>query len=268
MQKSTFLIEPVEAEALLDDNNLVIIDLGKPETYTHHHLPGAVHLNYAHIIKGTLPAPGALPSFEHLQSLINALGITPETHVLVYDDEGNAKACRFLWTLDSISHQHYSLLNGGIHSWVNEGHRLSRKAHRPNPKSGEIKLSDTPQANKEYIKNILDNPATILLDTRTEAEYSGQRGGLRMGHIPGAIHFNWLDAIDRNNNMRFLPDTALNSKFDHLGLRRDKEIITYCQTNLRASHTHRVLKHLGYPNLKGYAGSWAEWGSDVSLPIA
>ena len=253
---------------MLQRDDLVIIDLSQKDVYQRYHLPGAIHLSYQHVIHGQIPAIGELPSTERLQALIDALGITPDTHVLMYDEEGNSKASRFLWTLDVIGHHHYSLLNGGIQSWVNEGHPTSQQAHRPQPKRGKICMTTTPLADKDYIKSILGSDEHILLDSRTEAEYNGRCGGLIKGHIPGAIHFNWLDAIDQNNNMRFYADDRLNEKFEKIGLNKNKEIIAYCRTHYRSSHTYAVLKHLGYPRIKGYAGSWAEWGSDPTLPFA
>jgi thiosulfate/3-mercaptopyruvate sulfurtransferase len=268
MKNPEFVVEPDQVHTLLGKENLLIIDLGKAETYHQQHVPNAINLNYEHIVHGHLPAPGSLPTIDRLRALFDALGLTPDTQVLVYDDEGNGKACRFIWTLDIIGHENYFLLNGGIHSWVNEGHPVSQESIRPQPGHSSLSVTDSPVADKDYILSVLGNPDHVLVDTRTPAEYKGERGGgLRKGHIPGAINFNWLDAIDRNNNMRFRENSILQAHFDGLGIRKDKEIITYCYTHHRAAHTYAVLKHLGYPRVKGYPGSWSEWGSTPDLPI-
>lgn len=268
MQQIKFLIEPIEAASLLKQGKYLIIDLGKAETYGQHHLPGAINLDYKHIIHGMLPAPGGLPSVHRLQALFDAIGLTPDTQVLVYDDEGNGKASRFVWTLDVVGHLHYRLLNGGIHSWINEGYPTEQQANWPQTKRAALAITDASAADKDYVLSILNNDDHILLDTRSLAEYTGERGGgLRKGHIPGAIHFEWIDAIDRGNDLRFFPDEVLQAKFDALGVSKDKEIITYCYTHHRSAHTYAVLKHLGYPKVKGYAGAWSEWGSDPELPI-
>jgi thiosulfate/3-mercaptopyruvate sulfurtransferase len=47
----------------------------------------------------------------------------------------------------------------------------------------------------------------------------------------------------------------------------DKEVIVYCQTHHRSAHTYIVLKALGYPDVKGYPGSWSEWGNLPDTPI-
>lgn len=268
MQTNPFLIEPDQVQTLPGHDDLLIVDLGKAETYQAQHLPGAIHLNYEHIIHGKLPAPGGVPSSDRLHALFNAIGLQADTHVLVYDDEGGGKACRFIWTLDIIGHTHYSLLNGGIHSWVNEGLPVEQSAVRPQPTNSPLQINPSLLADKDYVLSILGSDDHILLDTRTLAEFNGERGGgLRRGHIPGAINFNWLDAIDRSNALRFFPDAKLQARFDALGVSKDKEIITYCYTHHRAAHTYAVLRHLGYPRVRGYAGSWSEWGSIPGLPV-
>ena len=55
--------------------------------------------------------------------------------------------------------------------------------------------------------------------------------------------------------------------FDTLGLTPDKEIVTHCQTHHRSGLTYLIAKALGYPRVKGYAGSWGEWGNHPDTPV-
>ena len=55
--------------------------------------------------------------------------------------------------------------------------------------------------------------------------------------------------------------------YEKLGVTPDKEVIVYCQTHHRSSHTYVILKALGYPRVKGYPGAWSEWGNSPDTPV-
>ena len=67
--------------------------------------------------------------------------------------------------------------------------------------------------------------------------------------------------------MRFKTDEELQGLLTPLGVTPDKEVITHCQTHHRSAHTWLVLKHLGYERIKGYPGSWSDWGNNDELPV-
>ena len=115
---------------------------------------------------------------------------------------------------------------------------------------------------------LVGDPDVVFLDTRTPEEYRGINvRALRGGHIPGAVNFNWLDAIDQARNLRLKPAEDLRRLLEAAGAGPDKEVIAYCQTHHRSSHTYVVLKSLGYPRIKGYPGAWSEWGNLADTPV-
>ena len=59
----------------------------------------------------------------------------------------------------------------------------------------------------------------------------------------------------------------LRNDLDRLGVTPDRQIITYCQTHHRSSLIYVVLKHLGYDKVKGYPGSWSDWGNRQDTPV-
>ena len=112
--KPPLILEANVLEKHLFDPDILVVDMSKPATYSQYHIPGAVHLEYSNIVRINKPVMGLLPDAESLGRVLSSLGITRDTHVIAYDDEGGGKACRLLWTLDVIGHPSFSLLNGGL----------------------------------------------------------------------------------------------------------------------------------------------------------
>jgi thiosulfate/3-mercaptopyruvate sulfurtransferase len=263
------LLEPGQLEKYLHTPDLLIVDLRSSSNYAQGHIPGAVHLDYAKLIRGTPPAMGLLPDMNRLSTVLSTIGLTPDTHVVAYDEEGGGHAGRLLWTLDVLGQRQFSLLNGGIIAWAAEGYPLERRITAPRPSRYQATFANPAAlADKAYILARLGQADLILLDTRSPAEYRGtDRRAARGGHIPGAVNLNWTEAIDRERQLRFQADTLLHGLLEAVGVTPAKEVIVYCQAHHRSAHTYMVLKHLGYPRVRGYAGAWSEWGNDPSLPV-
>ena len=269
MSMLSLLIEPAQLHTHLDEANLLIVDMSNPEDFADEHIPGAVNLPYNSIVKAVPPAGGLLPDEPYLSDVLSAIGLTPEHHIVAYDAEHGGRAARLLWTLDVLGHKGLSMLNGGLNAWESDGFELSSgPAEAVRSRYQARLLNPAALAEKDYILSRLGQKNFALLDARSPAEYEGRDvRAERGGHIPGARNLNWTDCIDIRNDLRFKPDSELQAMLDERGLHPEQEIVAYCQTHHRSSHTYWVLKHLGYKNIRGYAGSWSEWGNDPSTPI-
>lgn len=268
MYEYPLIIEPQALEKHLDDENLLIIDLCKRETYVANHIPGAIHLDYSHIVKIDKPVMGKVPYDNKLIEIFSSLGINENTHVVAYDDEGGGNACRLMWTLELLGHQKLSLLNGGIFSWANNGLPLSQSVRESTPAQFKINKNDTVLATLDYIQDNLNNENVQLLDARSLAEHSGTKAfALKGGHIPGSIHYEWTDAMDRNNNLCMLPIETIEQTLMDKGFDKEKTVVTYCHSHHRSSYSYYVLKAAGFKHIKGYAGSWSEWGNDPDTEV-
>jgi thiosulfate/3-mercaptopyruvate sulfurtransferase len=262
------LIETDMLEDILYSKDVLIVDLGKADTYRKLHIPGAVFVDYGQIVAVNKPVMGLVPDDLTLQRLFSALGIRRDMHVVAYDDEGGGRAARFLWTLEVAGHTRFSLLNGGLHAWANEGHPYDDAPVTPVAASFEVSHNDAPIADSAYIHARLGDPGIGLLDVRSAEEFCGaKRFADRGGHIPGAVNLEWTQAMDQTRNLRFRPDEELEQLYARLGITPDREIIAYCQSHHRSAHTYIVLRHLGFPRVKGYPGSWSDWGNNPDLPV-
>lgn len=269
MSELPLLLEPELLEQHLGRDGLLIVDLSKASTHQQAHIPGAVFLDYSRIIANRKPAMGLLPSVKELEEVLSQIGIGNETHIVAYDDEGGGKASRLLWTLETLGHNKCSLLNGGLHAWTNEGHPLEQTINQPVAAEFKANPDTAPVADARYIMQHLDSDDRVLLDTRSPDEYNGiKRFAEKAGHIPGAVNMDWILAMDQGRNLRLKPREELQASFSDLGIDPAKEIITYCHTHHRSAFTYMVLKILGYPRVKGYPGSWSDWGNRSDTPVA
>lgn len=261
----------IEVETLqqhLTDNNLLIVDLSPREHYLQGHIPGAIHVETAQLIRGGKPAPGLLPDEPALSRLFSAIGLEQQTHVVCYDNEGGPWAGRFIWTLESLGHQHYSFVNGGIHAWKMAGLPLETTDNTPHPSSFTARIRPDFILTREQILDALQAPHSQLLvwDARSREEYEGTKVfAAKGGHIPGAIHLEWTELLDSDNGYRLKPN--LRELLEAQGLRPDKPIVTHCQTHRRSGLTWFVARALDYPDIRAYPGSWSEWGNDPDTPV-
>ncbi|GAA4100882.1 sulfurtransferase [Zhongshania borealis] len=268
MKDWPLLIEASQLADSLHEPKLLILDTSSADNYAKHHVPGAVHIAPAELQCGIKPAVGKMPAPDQLQLLFSRVGLTADKHVIVYDDEGGGWAGRLIWTLDVIGHRNYSYLNGGLQAWLSGGHPSEDVANLPPPSEIDITIDSTPIAEIEDFINLLGNSQLGIWDARSPEEYRGEKVlAQRGGHIPGAVNLDWLELIDNGNDMRLKNLSALQARLDHIGLSADKTIITHCQTHHRSGLSYLLMKILGYPHIKGYHGSWGEWGNREDTPI-
>lgn len=264
------IVEPDQLAEFIDDPQLLIVDVPlKAESYTAGHVPGAVYLDHRRLLRGEGQVPNDVPDEQALSALFSALGLTRDTHVVAYDDEGGGWAGRLLWTLELIGHTRYSYLNGGIHAWRADGLPVSTENTAPQPSDYQAELLHRQVLiEREELAERLDEKNFAVWDARSPEEYRGERGqNKHLGHIPGAINMEWTDAMDRERQLRIRDYAELITELEAQGLTPDMEVITHCQSHHRSGFTWLVGKALGFEKMRAYAGSWQEWGNRDDTPI-
>jgi len=270
MTKDRLLLSPAALAKQLDDPDLLVIDLSKPNIHAQAHIPGAIPLSPQSLQSGLQPAPGTLPSRESLEALFSQIGLQPGHHVVACDDEGGGWAGRLLWTLEVIGHRGYALLDGGIHAWLAEELPVTTEPAATVPSECHITSLDTaPRVDRDYLLANLHRPDLVLWDSRSAGEYRGERVlAARGGHIPGAVHFEWTQAMDNGRHLQLRDLDTLRQELAAVGITADKEIVVYCQTHHRSGLSWILGQILGFPRIRAYPGSWAEWGNDAETPVA
>lgn len=261
------VIEPADLAPRLDESQLILVDLTSAARYAEGHIPGARFVDPKRTQLGRPPAPGLLPEPQDLQALFAELGHNPDAVYVVYDDEGGGWAGRFIWLLDVIGHNNYHYLDGGLLAWQAENRELSTEVPAAATQApAPVQIHDAPTATREYLQSRLGSADLAIWDARAPSEYRGEKVvAARGGHIPGAVNFEWTAGMDLARQLRIRHDMP--AILESLGISKDKEIITHCQTHHRSGFTYLVAKALGYPRVKAYAGSWGEWGNLADTPI-
>lgn len=258
-------INPAELNSRLADDNLLLLQVTSAETFLQAHIPGAICVTPRELVCGVPPATGRLPELDQLTALFQRIGYHPESQVVVYDDEGGGWAGRMGWTLDVIGHRQWDYLDGGLHSWAAAGLPLEQgegQAPTPNP-ALSLNIDVQPIAEIEDVLATIDDPDQLVWDVRSREEYLGQKqASARLGHIPGAVNYDWLLLKDAQQNL----NQAAHAKLAELGLGEDKAIITHCQTHHRSGLSYMWGRLQGW-NIRAYHGSWAEWGNRQDTPI-
>ncbi|WP_173912047.1 sulfurtransferase [Acinetobacter sp. Marseille-Q1618] len=265
------LIEAEQLVPYLGHEQLRIVDLSRSSVYEQLHLPHALHLKPQLLVQQEEQASGLLPDEQGLKAFIEYLNISPEHHVVVYDDEGGAWAGRLIWNLHCLGFENVSLLNGGIHAWLGAGLPTSSEVEEFKKVKNlvEINLQNIEKYRIKYnelLEKVQQN-AIQVWDCRTTEEYTGQRlAARRGGHIPNALHFEWSTAINRQNHLKLHPLERTQQRLEQLGFHLDQPVVVYCQSHHRSGLAYILGRLLGW-NIQAYDGAWSEWGNRLDSPI-
>ena len=260
------LVTPEWLHAHLADSTVRVVDTRAAKSYAEGHIPGAVPLDVYSLNVTDTSAEGMRAWTSRMEEALSAAGVADGQTVVFYEDVAGQFATRGLWALVYFGHDGGRLLDGGLNAWKAAGYPVStdappvaRTTFRARPRPEEV-------ATYEDILARLEDGQTQIVDVRREGEFLGTEiRAPRGGRIPGAVHLDWVHNLDENGRLK--SPAALDAQYAALGLDRDREVITYCQGGYRAANTWLVLRLLGYPRVRNYVGSWAEWGSRDGLPI-
>jgi thiosulfate/3-mercaptopyruvate sulfurtransferase len=261
------LVTPEELSRMIGGaRRPLILDLRPPEEYTAGHLPGAIHLDLWGVsLIDTDPAP--LNAFMWMiEHVLAAHGVDASTTVVVYDEQSGIRAARAFWFLEYFGHPSVRVLDGGFNAWAAAGFETTRDAGPPPKSEWTGTREQATIATWREVRDALGRPESVILDTRTDAEYCGAAvRAKRGGAIPGAVHIEWTRNLTPRGD--FKPAAELRRIYEEAGVTPDREVITYCQGGYRAAHAYLALRLLGYPCVRTYVGSWKEWGDRDELPV-
>ncbi len=259
-------ISPEQLNAVLDRSDVQVVALDDAAGYAQAHVPGALRIDLARIVASEPPVGGLLPDTETLAAAFSDAGLRNGAHIVAYDRSGGSQAARLLYTLDAMGHGAISLLDGGLQAWHADGFDLAEGEAISGASQFEITPKHERIADRKWIAEHLDN-GTQFIDARSAAEYSGDDvRSARGGHIPGAVNLDWNRMKDAQG--RLLPKADLVQLLADHGIDENRESAVYCQSHMRSAYTYLVLKMLGHDKVRGYPGSWSDWGNRDDTPVS
>lgn len=210
-----------------------------------------------------------LPDIHDFAALLGKLGITPQSHIVVYDDKAGAfGGARFWWMLRAIGHTNVQVLNGGLQAAINAGIPLSTDVYTPalvSPYPVPAQFNGT--VDIEEVKIAAHDANRIVIDVREAPRYLGQTEPLDLiaGHIPGAFNLPYFNNLGTDG--KYLPASELRKAYDEaLGNVPHHDVIVHCGSGVTACHTLLGMEYAGISGPKLYVGSWSEWSRN-ELPI-
>lgn len=269
------LIEAPAFDRLLRRQTPVVLldvrwHLGGPpgiESYRKGHLPGAVFVDLDQDVAGP-PGPGGrhpLPDLVAFESAMRRAGVSRDGLVVVYDDADSTSAARVWWSLRYFGHDRVRVLDGGYRAWTEAGRPVSTA--EPEVKPGDFVASPgrLPVLDAEGAAELAT--AGVLLDARAAERYRGELEPVDpvAGHIPGARNAPTSGNVGVDG--RFLPPELLRERFAQLGATDALDVGAYCGSGVTAAHEILALHLAGIPAAL-YVGSWSNWVTDPSNPVA
>lgn len=280
-QAATPLVDVAWLKANAERADVVVLDVrnklsgGSEQSYREAHIPGAVYSDYLTAGWRTQVAgvPGQLPPVEDLERLIGGLGIDNDTHVVIVSGGTSAldmgSATRVYWTFKVLGHDEVSILDGGYRAYAED-------AANPNESGWTAREPKTFEADfrPELVANADDVAAaraagTALIDARPPAQYLGLQkhpAAKRSGTIPDAANVPESELTTQDG--RFVSGDRVAALLDAVGVRRDEEAVTFCNTGHWASLAWFAQSEiLGNKNVRLYDGSMVDWSGREDLPI-
>jgi thiosulfate/3-mercaptopyruvate sulfurtransferase len=262
------IISPEQFAALKD---VILLDARTgPEarrSYSEAHLPGALFADLETDLSGPAldPAQGGrhpLPTVEGFTAQLGHWGVTPGSHVVVYDDQNGANAgARLWWMLRALGHERVQLLDGGLAGAQSDGLEITSEPSVATSTAPYPALAwQWPTVDIDAVEQARKAPEALVLDVRANARYAGKSEPIDplAGHIDGAENVPLTENLTADG--RFKSAAELKAHYESvLKQRSPGALIVHCGSGVTACHTLLALERAGLTGAALYVGSWSEW---------
>ena len=245
--------------------------LGGPpgvEDFRAGHIPGAV---FTDLNRDLAAPPGKggrhpLPAAADFQAAMRRLGVSDGRQAVVCDAADSTAAARAWWLLRYFGHTDVRVLDGGYRAWAAAGLPSETGPGQEAPPGdftaspGHLPLLDADAA-------AAIARTGLLLDARAGERYRGETEPADpvAGHIPGAVSAPTAENVTPDGAFRTPAELA--ARFEALGTASASSVGAYCGSGVTAAHEVLAMTLAAIPAAL-YAGSWSDWITDPSRPVA
>ena len=266
------LISAPDLAALKDKVRL--LDCRPAAAYAAGHLPGALHADLERDLsrateEGFDPAKGGrhpLPDLRAWRDTLGRWGITPDTAVVCYDDQGGASAAaRAWWMLRACGHERVRVLDGGLAAALEAGMSLTTEVPAIEGTAPyAVSHWQWTTVDIGVVEKLAKHAGWTVLDVRSAPRYRGETEPLDpvAGHIPGAVNRPFTENLGPDG--RFKSFEELRAMYGALDPAR---LVVHCGSGVTACHTLLAMDQAGLTGGALFVGSWGEW-CRTDRPIA
>jgi thiosulfate/3-mercaptopyruvate sulfurtransferase len=254
----------------LNDDSLVLLQVGDQAEYTAAHIPGAQFIQMTDI--STPRGQGLtleLPPIEQLKATFEKFGVTEKSRIIVYfGKDWVTPTARVFLTLDYLGlGDRTSVLDGGLPAWQAEGRPVTAEVRQTKPGSFTPKPNAKLVVDAAWVSANLNKPGIAILDARLPQFYTGAEKGQmpRGGHIPNARSIPFSSLVEDKTN-KFKSADALRAIFAAASVKERDTVATYCHIGQQASLLYFIARYLNY-DAHLYDGSFQEWSNRSELPV-
>lgn len=250
--------------------------LGDPDfgrnSYLAGHIPGAAFVDlerdlHAPVRPDRVGGRHPLPDPAAIAAGFSKLGLNNSDHIVTYDDPSTGMgfyAAHLWWLLRYLGHDNVSVLDGGLPAWLAAGGGQER--NEPTRAGSNFVINVRSAMTVDASEVQARSSETALVDSRAGERFRGDVEPLdwKAGHIPGAVNKNWADGLAGDGHWK----SAVEQHQRFADLRQASEIIIYCGSGVSAGGNMLALELAGIFDAKLYPGSWSDWISDETRPLA
>lgn len=238
----------------LEDADTVIIDCRGIMPYRFGHIKNAKPLALERVISVAENGANLVIDAKTAEEVFSELGIDSSKTVVLYGEFPDPSVARIAWTLIYHGQENVKLLEVPYSHWHKLGLPITRQNPIRKPTAGRFVSNVNPavRADAQMIREKQDYGGVIIVDARTPQEHFQAR-------IPGSILLNWEEGLGDDDGKMIKDKAELERVFERKQITKDKEIICYCHSGMRASHQYLQLKQAGFSNARMYDGSIIDW---------